>query len=164
MIAAGVMTETVQQGLSVKREYFIQCKNSYRYDLNQSGKFHRTYRGWIMNRVDQIYLQQQFHWRPSMRANSVKMRTMYQDCTNLSTIKLLIYETLSNMTFAAPLSVVLTLFSKEKNGKRAQRRSYLKGLLQAYLIPLVTDIARIFDHPDIQSSIFITVFHLWWKF
>ena len=146
MIAAGVMTETVQQGLSVKREYFIQCKNSYRDDLNQSGKFHRTYRGWIMNRVDQIYLQQQFHWRPSMRANSVKMRTMYQDCTNLSTIKLLIYETLSNMTFAAPLSLWCWLcFQKRKMGKGRSGGHIWKGycrhiwspswlILQGYLI------------------------------
>ena len=37
--------------------------------------------------------------------------------------------TLSNMTSAAPLSVVLSLISQRKEGKkRAQRRSYLKGL------------------------------------
>ena len=42
MVAAGVKTETVQQG--VKQEYFIQCKNSYRDDPNQSGKFHHRYR------------------------------------------------------------------------------------------------------------------------
>ena len=40
-----------------------------------------------------------------------------------------IYVTLSNMTSAAPLSLVLSLFSKRKEGKkRAQRRSGLKGL------------------------------------
>ena len=43
MVAAGVKTETVQQGLSVKQEYFIQCKNSYRDDPNEPGKFHHRY-------------------------------------------------------------------------------------------------------------------------
>ena len=33
----------------------------------------------------------------------------------------IIYVTLSNMTSAAPLSVVLTLFSKRKDGKRGRR-------------------------------------------
>ena len=36
MVAAGVKSETV--GSLTK--YFIQCKNSYRDDPNQSGKFH----------------------------------------------------------------------------------------------------------------------------
>ena len=36
MVAAGVKSETV--GSFTK--YFIQCKNSYRDDPNQSGKFH----------------------------------------------------------------------------------------------------------------------------
>ena len=36
MVATGVMPETV--GSLTK--YFIQCKNSYRDDPNQSGKFH----------------------------------------------------------------------------------------------------------------------------
>ena len=36
MVAAGVKSKTV--GSSTK--YFIQCKNSYRDDQNQSGKFH----------------------------------------------------------------------------------------------------------------------------
>ena len=44
MVAAGVKTETVQHGSSVKQEYFIQCKNSYRDDTNQSGIFHHRYR------------------------------------------------------------------------------------------------------------------------
>ena len=44
MVAAGVKTETVQHGSSTKQEYFIQCKNSYRDDPNQSGKFHHRYR------------------------------------------------------------------------------------------------------------------------
>ena len=57
MVAAGVKTETVQHGLSVKQEYFLQCKNSYRDDPNQSGKFHRRYRGLVMYREDQICLQ-----------------------------------------------------------------------------------------------------------
>ena len=43
MVAAGVKTETVQHGSSTKQEYFIQCKNSYRDDPNQPGKFHRRY-------------------------------------------------------------------------------------------------------------------------
>ena len=43
MVAAGVKTETVQHGSSTKQEYFIQCKNSYRDDPSQSGKFHRRY-------------------------------------------------------------------------------------------------------------------------
>ena len=43
MVAAGVKTETDQHGSSVKQEYFIQCKNSYRDDPNQPGKFHRRY-------------------------------------------------------------------------------------------------------------------------
>ena len=43
MVAAGVKTETVQHGSSVKQEYFIQCKNSYRDDTNQSGKFRHRY-------------------------------------------------------------------------------------------------------------------------
>ena len=37
MVAAGVKTETVQQGSLVKQEYFIQCKNSYRDDPDESG-------------------------------------------------------------------------------------------------------------------------------
>ena len=45
MVAAGVKTETVQHGSSTKQIYFIQCKNSYRDDPNQSGKFHHRYRG-----------------------------------------------------------------------------------------------------------------------
>ena len=45
MVAAGVKTETVQHGSSSKQQYFIQCKNSYRDDPNQSGKFHHRYRG-----------------------------------------------------------------------------------------------------------------------
>ena len=40
MVAAGIKTETVQHGTSIQHEYFIQCKNSYRDDPNQSGKFH----------------------------------------------------------------------------------------------------------------------------
>ena len=40
MVAAGIKTEIVQHGTSIKHEYFIQCKNSYRDDPNQSGKFH----------------------------------------------------------------------------------------------------------------------------
>ena len=44
MVAAGVKTETVQNGSSTKKEYFIQCKNSYRDDTNLSGKFHQRYR------------------------------------------------------------------------------------------------------------------------
>ena len=43
MVAAGVKTETVQHGSSTKQEYFIQCKNSYRDDPNESGKFHHRY-------------------------------------------------------------------------------------------------------------------------
>ena len=43
MVATGVKTETVQHESSVKQEYFIQCKNSYENDPNQSGKFHRRY-------------------------------------------------------------------------------------------------------------------------
>ena len=43
MVAAGIKTETVQYGSSIKQEYFIQCKNSYRDDPNQSGKFHHRY-------------------------------------------------------------------------------------------------------------------------
>ena len=42
MVAAGVKSKTVRNGLSFKREHFIQCKNSYRDDQNQSGKFHHT--------------------------------------------------------------------------------------------------------------------------
>ena len=42
MVAAGVKTETVQHGSSSKQQYFIQCKNSYRDDPNQSGKFHHS--------------------------------------------------------------------------------------------------------------------------
>ena len=45
MVAAGIKTETVQHGMSIRQEYFIQCKNSYRDDPNQSGKFHHRYRG-----------------------------------------------------------------------------------------------------------------------
>ena len=37
MVAAGIKTETVQYGSSSKQKYFIQCKNSYRDDTNQSG-------------------------------------------------------------------------------------------------------------------------------
>ena len=44
MVAAGVKTENVQHGSSIKQEYFIQCKNSYRDDPNLSGKFHHRYR------------------------------------------------------------------------------------------------------------------------
>ena len=49
MVAAGVKTETVQQftvqhGSSSKQQYFIQCKNSYRDDPNQSGIFHHRHR------------------------------------------------------------------------------------------------------------------------
>ena len=44
MVATGVKTETVQHGSSTKQEYFIQCKNSYRDDPSQSGKFHHRYR------------------------------------------------------------------------------------------------------------------------
>ena len=36
MVAAGTSGWT-------KQEYFIQCKNSYRDDTNQSGKFHQRY-------------------------------------------------------------------------------------------------------------------------
>ena len=43
MVAAGVKTETVQHGSSTKQIYFIQCKNSYRDDPNESGKFHQRY-------------------------------------------------------------------------------------------------------------------------
>ena len=45
MVAAGVKTETVvrQHGSSIEQKYFIQCKNSYRDDPNQSGKFHHKY-------------------------------------------------------------------------------------------------------------------------
>ena len=43
MVAAGIKTETVKHGSSSKQEYFIQCKNSYRDDPNQSGKFHHRY-------------------------------------------------------------------------------------------------------------------------
>ena len=39
MVAAGVKTETVQDGSSSKQVYFVQCKNSYRDDPNQSGNF-----------------------------------------------------------------------------------------------------------------------------
>ena len=41
MVATGVKTETVQDVSSTKQEYFIQCKNSYRDDTNQSGNFIR---------------------------------------------------------------------------------------------------------------------------
>ena len=43
MVAAGVKTETVQHGSSTKQEYFIQCKNSYRDNPNESGKFYQRY-------------------------------------------------------------------------------------------------------------------------
>ena len=43
MVAAGVKSKTVRDGLSFKREHFIQCKNSYRNDPNQSGKFHHIF-------------------------------------------------------------------------------------------------------------------------
>ena len=64
MVAAGVKTESVQHGSSIKQEYFIQCKNSYRDDPNLSGKFHRSYRGSVMYwespiLEDQICLQSQ---------------------------------------------------------------------------------------------------------
>ena len=36
MVAAGVKSETI----GASTQYFIQCKNSYRDDPNQSGKFH----------------------------------------------------------------------------------------------------------------------------
>ena len=51
MVATGIKTETVQYGSSIKQEYFIQCKNSYRDDPNQSGKFHHRYlhREWLIN-------------------------------------------------------------------------------------------------------------------
>ena len=39
MVAAGVKSKTIRQGLSFKRENFVQCKNSYRNDPNQAGKF-----------------------------------------------------------------------------------------------------------------------------
>ena len=45
MVSAGVKIETVvrQHGSSIEQKYFIQCKNSYRDDPNQSGKFHHRY-------------------------------------------------------------------------------------------------------------------------
>ena len=45
MVAAGVKIETVvrQYASSIEQKYFIQCKNSYRDDPNQSGKFHHKY-------------------------------------------------------------------------------------------------------------------------
>ena len=39
MVATGIKTETVKHGTSIIQEYFIQCKNSYRDDPNQSGKY-----------------------------------------------------------------------------------------------------------------------------
>ena len=43
MVATGIKTKNVQHGSSSKQEYFIQCKNSYRDDPNQSGKFQHRY-------------------------------------------------------------------------------------------------------------------------
>ena len=43
MVAAGVKSTTIRDGLSFKQEHFIQCKNSYRDDQNQSGKFHHIF-------------------------------------------------------------------------------------------------------------------------
>ena len=45
MVAAGVKTDIIRHSSFFRRqqtEQFIQCKNSYRDDPNQSGKFHHS--------------------------------------------------------------------------------------------------------------------------
>ena len=73
----------------------------------------------------------------------MKKRTIWSKAVAILSLKSLnktvIYATLSNMTSTAPLSMVLTLFSKTKEGKEG---AYLKGLQRLSISYISVNIQR----------------------
>ena len=103
---------------------YCQLLENYFKVLTQS--LHETYIFSMLECLSKIY--ERFYIRPvlvllSSIVMSVALRKDF----------IIISVALSNMTSAAPLSVVLSLFSQRKEGKkRAKRRSYFKGLQRLY--------------------------------